>query len=85
MAMSKLEHTNKTTPEASVKVDQSELTDNQLKSASELDDSKLDTVTGGATAYEIVKTAMDARVKELKAEKTELLRSTGCLGATSQF
>jgi 2-methylisocitrate lyase-like PEP mutase family enzyme len=85
MAMSKLEHTNKATPEAPVMVDRTELTDDQLKSASELDDNKLDTVTGGATAYDIVKTAMDARVKELKAEKTELLRSSGCLGPTSQF
>jgi hypothetical protein len=85
MAMSKLEHTNETRPEAQMKLDRTELTDDQLKSASELDDSKLDTVTGGATAYEIVKTAMDARVKELKAEKTELLRSSGCLGPTNQF
>ena len=48
--MSKLEHTNETRPEAQMKLDRTELTDDQLKSASELDDSKLDTVTGGATA-----------------------------------
>jgi hypothetical protein len=85
MAMSKLEHTNETTPEAPAMVARTELKDDQLKSPSELDDSKLDTVTGGATAFGIVKTAMDARIKELKDEKKELLRSSGCLGPTNQF
>ena len=66
--------------EQSNKATNRQLTDDQLKSASELDDSKLDSVTGGAGVYDIVKTAMDARVKELNT--TELARSSGCLGAT---
>jgi hypothetical protein len=69
--------------EQSSKATNRQLKDDQLKSTSELDDSKLDSVTGGAGVYDIVKNAMDSRVKDLQAaQNLELARSSGCLGAT---